>query len=197
MSGIKVAVLILAGALSWSCGQLGKVDQGRVVAFDGNQGLLTLVRESDVKNSKEPRYDVLPPVTVFVPRDPEQMGPFPEAGKLMEFDLEHSVLVVFDSGRQSFRRIGFSLIHQEHNVSMRDRRVAGKQFPVLDPTSGTITIYSPWQRLLAKISVAGEYWNLPEDTWRFGDEVRYYYKDRRHALRMMNVTKTDINQSTG
>ena len=197
MSPAKVAVLILGGALSWSCGELGKVDQGRVIAFDGSQGLVTLIGASATKNTRDSRYDVLPPVTVLVPRDPEEMGPAPEAGKLMEFDLERSVLLVFDAGRQSFRRIGFSLIHQEQNVGVRDPRVAGKQFPVLDRTSRTITIYSPWQRLLAKISVAGEYWDLPEDTWRFGDEVRYYYKDRRQALRMMNVTKTDISQASG
>jgi hypothetical protein len=33
LNGVKAAVLILASVLSWSCGELGKVDQGRVVAF--------------------------------------------------------------------------------------------------------------------------------------------------------------------
>ncbi|MFB3826910.1 MAG: DUF4881 domain-containing protein [Bryobacteraceae bacterium] len=31
-------------------------------------------------------------------------------------------------------------------------------------------------------------------SWKFGDEVRYYYKDPGQALRLMNVTKTDLTK---
>jgi len=41
-----------------------------------------------------------------------------------------------------------------------------------------------------------EYLSLPEDTWRAGDVVRYYYKDPGKTLRVMNVSKTDL-QKTG
>ena len=44
-------------------------------------------------------------------------------------------------------------------------------------------------------SLKGEIEKLPEDTWKPGDEVRYYYKDPARALRFMNVSKTDVNRA--
>jgi len=34
-------------------------------------------------------------------------------------------------------------------------------------------------------------------TWRTGDVVRYYYKTPGQALRLMNVTATDLSKATG
>ena len=36
---------------------------------------------------------------------------------------------------------------------------------------------------------------MPAETWRCGDVVRYYYKEPGKALRMMNVTKTDLSKA--
>jgi hypothetical protein len=36
---------------------------------------------------------------------------------------------------------------------------------------------------------------MPADTWKTGDEIRYYFRDPAQALRMMNVTRTDLNKS--
>jgi hypothetical protein len=44
-------------------------------------------------------------------------------------------------------------------------------------------------------AVPDEIFGLPADCWRTGDEVRYYYKDPGQALRMMNITKTDIHKT--
>jgi hypothetical protein len=38
---------------------------------------------------------------------------------------------------------------------------------------------------------------MPAGTWRAGDVVRYYYKDPARALRLMNVTATDLAKATG
>jgi hypothetical protein len=38
---------------------------------------------------------------------------------------------------------------------------------------------------------------MPADTWRAGDVVRYYYKDPAQALRLMNVTRTDLSNAAG
>ncbi len=42
--------------------------------------------------------------------------------------------------------------------------------------------------------VQESYRALPAGTWKFGDEIRYYYKDPGQALRLMNVTKTDLTK---
>ena len=36
---------------------------------------------------------------------------------------------------------------------------------------------------------------MPADTWQGGDVVRDYYKNPAQALRLMNVTKTDLSKS--
>ena len=59
--------------------------------------------------------------------------------------------------------------------------------------SGTVTLYAPRSRELVTIKVAEEHLSLPADTWRAGDEIRYYFKDPGQALRMMNVSKTRVS----
>ena len=41
-------------------------------------------------------------------------------------------------------------------------------------------------------SVPDEYFALPANTWDAGDEVRIYFKETGKALRLMNISKTDI-----
>lgn len=33
---------------------------------------------------------------------------------------------------------------------------------------------------------------MPEDTWKPGDDIRYTYRTPGQAIRMMNVSKTEI-----
>jgi hypothetical protein len=75
------SVLFMAG-----CGGFGKVNQGRTIQYDPDTGLVTLIQDSNYQEPGNPRYDVLPPVTVRIPDDPKQMGPAPEAGQLMHSD---------------------------------------------------------------------------------------------------------------
>jgi hypothetical protein len=48
---------------------------------------------------------------------------------------------------------------------------------------------------LITFPVSDELLAMPVETWRSGDVVRYYYKDPAHALRLMNVTQTDLYKS--
>ena len=78
----KMLTLLLACApvlFSLGCSNYGKVDQGRVIAFDKEKGLVTVIRDSAGTTNK-PKYDVLPPITVKVPTDPDEMGPAPGGG---------------------------------------------------------------------------------------------------------------------
>jgi hypothetical protein len=38
---------------------------------------------------------------------------------------------------------------------------------------------------------------MPAGTWQAGDVVRYYYKEPGRALRLMNVTRTDLSKAVG
>jgi hypothetical protein len=185
----------VACAVALGCGGSGSVNQGQVVEFDGAKGLVVLIQDSNYLDQSNPRFDVLPPVRVTVPVDKREMGPAPEPGKLLALDCEKKQLIVFDAASQGFRTINFTLISRQDDVSRDDRRVAGVRFPVVDRGKQAITIYHPKQRRLVTFSVSDEIFSLPADSWRTGDEVRYYYKDPGQALRMMNITKTDIHKT--
>jgi len=183
--------LILPLALVPGCGGFGKVNQGRVIDYNREKGLVTFIQDSNYLEPGKPKYDSLPPVTIRVPDDPRAMGPAPEAGKLMQLDARNRKLVIFDTVTQGFRAVTYSLTEGHDNVFRSDARVAGRTFPIVDRLKRTITVYSAAQRKLVTFSLPDEYFGRPADTWKTGDEIRYYYKDPNQALRLMNITKTD------
>lgn len=174
------------------CGPFGKVNQGRVIGFDREKGLVTFIQDSNYREPGKPRYDILPPVTIRIPDDSKAMGPAPQAGKLMLLDARNRKLVFFDTAAQAFKTISYTLIEQRDNVFKDDPRIAGLKFPVVDRVKKAISVYWPGQRQLVTFSVSDEYFALPVDTWIAGDEIRYYYKDPGQALRLMNITRTDL-----
>jgi hypothetical protein len=184
-----------AGALvcTLGCGGFGRVHQGRVVAYQPEEGLLTVILDSNVKQPGKPRYDVLPPETVRVPRDPNAMGPPPQAGGLLELDLPNRRVVVFDAVSQSLQTIRCEVFEVAEGVGPNDPRVAGLPFPQVDRVRRSVTLYWARQRRLVTFTIPEEYLALPDSAWIWGDEVRYYFKDPGQALRLMNLSKTEIS----
>jgi hypothetical protein len=122
------------------------------------------------------------------------MGPQPEAGKLMEVDAAGRRAVVFDARAGAFSSVAVTLLERQDNVAPDDRRVAGLEFPVIDRERRIVTVYSAARRQLLRLSVADEHLVLPPESWKMGDDVRYYYKDSGQALRLMNLTRTDLGK---
>jgi len=176
------AVLALAG-----CGSMGKVEQGRVIAYDSENKRITLIREASPPGSPGP--GVLPPVTIAAPADPREMGPAPAAGGVMLLDSRHCRLVIYDRATQSFRTILYTPLDERRNIAKSPGH------PVVDRTRKTITVYAAAERKLITFAASDELLAMPADTWRAGDVVRYYYKVPAQALRMMNVTQTDLSKS--
>lgn len=172
--------------------QFGEVNQGRVIEYDPEEGVLTYIRDSNYMEPGNPKYDLLPPVTIKIPTDPKEMGPQPISGKRMEIDPDAKEITIFDVETQDFKVISYTLIDHQEGIFRDSALVSGRTFPEVDRDKKTITVYSGRQRALTTFSVPDEYFDLPDETWRAGDEIRYYYKDPNQALRLMNVTKTDI-----
>jgi hypothetical protein len=189
---MRTAVIALAAsgmALALAgCGKMGQVEQGRVIAYDAQTRRVTLIRESPGARSNP---GVLPPVTVEAPADPNEMGPAPAAGGLLLLDTRQRRIVIYDRARQSFRTIHYAPLAERHNVPKNAVPSA------VDRGGKTVTIYSPKEHTLITFPVSDELLAMPVDTWRSGDVVRYYYKDPAHALRLMNVTQTDLSKSAG
>jgi hypothetical protein len=119
------------------------------------------------------------------------MGPAPAAGKLMLLDSKNRQIVVYDDAARSFRTIAYTPVAERRNLAKTPKS------PAVDPVRKTITVYSPAERVAVTFAASDELLALPADTWKFGDVVRYYYKEPGQALRLMNVTKTDLSKSGG
>ncbi len=190
------ALLAVAGCaiIAAGCGRMGQVEQGRVVAYDAAKGIVRVALDGGPGRAAS-RLDVLPAV-VKVPPDPKEMGPAPEPGGLVRIDRTNRQLIVFDAAPGLLRQLSYAPVEEHANVRAADPRVAGKSFPVIDRSAGTITAYDPEGGTLLTFAASDEQLSLPMETWRAGDEVRYYFKQPGQALRMMNVTKTDIRKSS-
>jgi hypothetical protein len=185
IAALAAMVLLLAAS---GCQVTGQVEQGRVIAFDKKAELVTLIPEARLAQSAA---GILPPVTVKLPEDPEEKGPAPAAGKLMSVDPKSRRLVVFDAALNGFRTIEYTPVSEQRNVKKTPAA------PAVDRAHKTITVYSPEQHALITFPASEEQLAMPDDTWRSGDVVRYYYKDPDQAMRFMNVTKTDLSKSGG
>ena len=109
----------------------------------------------------------------------------------MLLDSKNRRIVIYDRAIQSFRTIAYTPLEERHNVS----KSPGP--PVLDRARKAITIYAAKDRTLITFAASDDLLAMPADTFRAGDVVRYYYKDPSRALRLMNVTKTDLSKSAG
>ena len=185
-----IILVIMPMVLAWGCGDMGKVEQGRVIAFDKGKGTVTFIR--DVKgDAANPDYSGAP-LTFALPKEPSERGADPKVGLRLKLDTKAKQIVIFDAATQGSKEIAYTLIDQKENLAKDDPLVAGKKFPQVDKAKKAITIYSARQKILTAFSVPDEYLDLPDNTWDAGDEVRVYYKQPGQALRFMNVTKTDI-----
>jgi Domain of unknown function (DUF4881) len=184
-----VALLFTVG-----CANVGKVEQGRAVAFDKQNGVVTLILDSAPK-SDQPQYDVLPPVEVKLPENSGEIGALPEAGKLLLLDTKARQVTFFDQESFTVKTVSYTTIAQHDDVAKDDPRVAKAKFPAVDRQKKTVTIYSRRKKILLTFAVPDQFIGLPDDTWKSGDEMRYYYKQPGQALRLMNVSKTDLTKA--
>ncbi len=185
-----IILVIMPMVLAWGCGDMGKVEQGRVIAFDKGKGTVTFIRDVN-GDAANPNYSG-PPLTFALPKEPSERGADPKVGLRLKLDTKAKQIVIFDAATQGSKEIAYTLIDQKENLAKDDPLVAGKKFPQVDKAKKAIIIYSARQKILTAFSVPDEYLELPDNTWDAGDEVRVYYKQPGQALRFMNVTKTDI-----
>lgn len=127
--------------------------------------------------------------------DPNEAGPAPEAGKLLWFDTKTRMVAFFDQASGTLKTVSYVPVEERNDVARDDPRVAKAKFPAVDRLKKTVTIYSRRKKILLTFAVPDEYLALPDDTWKSGDEIRYYYKQPGQALRLMNVSKTDLSKA--
>lgn len=179
------------------CDEYGKVDQGRVIAFDKDKQTVTVIEDKNM-DSQNPDYAILPPHTYTMPTDPAERGADPKVGMRLKLDVDAKVIKIFNTQTQTIEDLPITIVDLQKNIAKdhplvfdKDKNAA-KKFPVVDKDNKTIAIYSGRQKMLATFSVPDAYFDFPENTWDAGDEVRIYWKEKGKAIRFMNITKTDI-----
>ncbi len=192
MGMYRSLILVLMSSLLALSGCVdGSVDQGRTVAFDKAKREVTFIRDTSPVQGK-PDYNHLPPVTYKIPDDPAEMGPEPRPGGRMKLDMEKNEVVIFDPELRNFVHVPFRLLDKQEKIAKDHPLVKDKKFPIIDGTKRTVTMYSSRQKTLVTIEVSDTDIHRPEYAWIAGDEVRVYYREPGKALRLMNITQTDI-----
>lgn len=184
--------LALSFALLTACDFDGGVEQGRCVAFDPAAKTLTIV--VDV-NHDQFNPDYSGGVHTFkLPPEARDMGPAPEVGGRLMINLEKSELVIYDPASKSVKAVHVDFTDVEKNIKSSHPKVAGKAFPIIDKEQGTITVYSARLNALATFKAPPALLDLPAYVWTAGNEMRIAYRnsDKGQAIRIMNVTKTNI-----
>ena len=191
---LSIAMLAF-GALG--CEEYGKVDQGRVIAFDKDKQTVTVIEDKNM-DSQNPDYAILPPHTYTMPTDPAERGADPKIGLRMKLDVDKKFIRIFNPNSQAIEDLPIEIVDVQKDIAKdhplvfdKDKNVA-KKFPLVDQEKKTIAIYSGRQKMLATFSVPEDYFAFPEHTWDAGDEVRIYWKEKGKAIRFMNISKTDI-----
>jgi hypothetical protein len=184
-------MILLPLVVVLGCGELGKVDQGRVVGYDKSKGTVTLIQDKKAESGK-PDYNTLPPHTYTVPADPQEMGHEPKAGYRMKLDMDKLVMTIYDPETKGFQDVPFKIVDKKTGIAKDNPLVADKKLPAVDKEKKCVTIYSGRQKLYTVVAIPEELLNKPPETWDAGDEIRIYYKEPGKALRLMNISKTDI-----
>jgi hypothetical protein len=179
------------------CDEYGKVDQGRVIAFDKDKQTVTVIEDKNM-DSQNPDYAILPPHTYTMPTDPAERGADPKIGLRMKIDADTKIIKIFNPDTKVIEELPITIVDAQKDIAKDHPLVfdkganAAKKFPVVDKDKKAITIYSGRQKLLVTFSVPEEYFSFPDYTWDAGDEVRIYWKEKGKAIRFMNISKTDI-----
>lgn len=192
MMNIRTLLLTLVVALSFgltAC-DFGQVDQGRCVSFDVKEQVMTIIQ--DVKHDQQnPEYSG-GAVTFKLPVNPKEMGPAPTPGGRLKLDIEKSEVIIYNPTTKAIENIAVKMLDVQRNIGPNHPMVKGKTFPVIDKEKCTITEFSARQKILCTFQVSPEQIAFPPAIWEAGNEMRVYFKQPGIALRVMNISKTNI-----
>ncbi len=184
--------LVLALSLCLAaCDFDGGVEQGRCVAFNAQDKTLTLVEDTSL-DQHNPHYSGAV-FTFKLPTDPIDMGPEPKPGDLLQINPDKKQVLIYNPQTNKIDTLTMDL-EIKKGINAKSPELKGKTFPIIDKENNTITVYSSRLGELITLKPTPEQMALPADSWKLGEEVRVAYRksDKGQAIRVMNVTQTNI-----
>ena len=195
-------LLVLTGLMLAGCGDYGKVEQGRTVAFDKEKSTVTIIVDNNIDPKKQPNYATLPAHVYSLPTVAAERGADPSPALRMGFDVEKKIITMYNPKTKALEELPFEVKDDHKDVDVRRRHPLvwdqsarrAIKFPKIDVAEKSITIYSRRQLRLTTIKLSeADFAKYKDSEWDAGDEVRIYYKEPGKALRFMNITKTNLN----
>ena len=195
------AAALMLGVADCDTSKYGQVEQGKVIAFNEDAQLVTVVYDTNIDPSN-PKYDKMPPVVFKLPANRKEIGPLPKVGQRLQLNLEEKKLEIYDAQKQTLVYIDIPDADVQKDIGKEHALVKDQSFPKIDSEKGTITVYSGRLKALCTFGIPAGYENYPPETWTTGDEVRIYFKPESgqagtrespfQARRFMNITQTNI-----
>jgi hypothetical protein len=145
MHRYMVLIILAVMLAATGCNDFGRVDQGRVIAYDKNENTIVMIRDKS-PDSKTPDYTDLPPVSFKLPDDPHETGPEPRAGKMIKIDPDKNEAVIFVEGSNDIETVSFNVVEQK-KVEPKDPLITDpetrkmRNFPMIDQQTRTISVY--------------------------------------------------------
>jgi hypothetical protein len=172
---------LLSFLILTACGEKEKFDQGRVIDFDKAKRTITLIRDNKA-DPINPDY-TLPAITYYLPKGSLGIEEEIKSGLRINLNTKKNQIVIYDPVTRNFKTLNYTLLDKKEGILMDnplvfdpDRRKM-KEFPIIDRERKMITIYSRRQQILTTFTLPDRYFDLPEYTWKPGDDVRVYCKD--------------------
>jgi hypothetical protein len=185
------------------CGEHGKVEQGRTVAFDKEKSQVTIIVDDNIDPKKPPNYATRPVHVYTLPAVGPERGADPVPALRMNLNVENKTITMYNPQTKALETLSFEVVEDHKDVDVRRQnplvydRATRKaiSFPKIDEANRVLTLYSPRQLRLTSIKLSeADFAKYKGKDWDVGDEVRIYYKEQGKALRFMNITKTNIRR---
>jgi len=208
MRTILLPLLLLTSLILAGCGEYGKVEQGRTVAYDKEKSVVYIVVDSNTDVKKQPVYNIIPIHAYTLPPAGDDRGQEPTPGLRLSLNVDKKTITMYNPVTKAIEDLPFEVVADNENVDVRRQNPLvwdaatkkAKKFPKVDAANKTIEIYSGRQKRLTTIKLSdADFAKYKEADWDAGDDVRIYYKEGPtdkapgKALRFMNINKTNIN----
>ena len=135
------AAALMLGVAGCDTSKYGQVEQGKVIAFDEDAQLVTVVHDTNIDPSN-PKYDKMPPVVFKLPANRKEIGPLPKFGQRLQLNLEEKKLEIYDAQKQTLVYIDIPDADVQKDIGKEHALVKDQSFPKIDSEKGTITVYS-------------------------------------------------------
>jgi hypothetical protein len=165
--------------------------QGRCVSFDPVSRKVEIVK--DLKGDMtDPDYSQFPPASFVLAGS---AGPAPKAGRRIKLDAAAGTIILYDPALRTARTFPIRILVKRLRVAWDDPLVydhaadAPRRLPEVDRAAGTVSMFSRRQDMYLVFAPPAELFELPDEAWDSGDEVRVTFRPDGTVRTYQNLSR--------